>query len=486
MRHLKAWLLALTLAASACAGDPRYGRYEGYAFSYGYNAYFSTYYQMVGQPGNAAAQSAFANMSLAYGNFYYCWFPWWTQWLDGSMEQSYWLGRWQLGTYYAQAAYDQALASYQANPTAAAYQSLVNVQYAHYCAQLALNQGAPSDGLAADLRLMRNALNADRQAAGLGRLVVNGLLNDASAGHAVWMTTNGSAAHVESNGSTPASRATAKGYVGRVVESDLLYAGNYSVAYSALLADSQEFAALRHPLWTEFGLARNGSQLCVTYGGPSAASTRMQYNGGPVMGKVKVVPVYFGSYWNTAAGQSRVAALDGSYQTIVASSYADLLLEYSTPTTTIGRGTVASHYISGTATPAAAMTAEALEALLQAALPALPAPDENTLYMLCLPPGTARFTGSVTGAAGFHSYVPLGSGRRAYYGTTLYGSLSFMTSVLSHEVAEAVTDPDVAAGWYDANGDEIGDLQPYQDDVINGYTLQRIWSNVRSQARTAP
>ncbi|KAJ3330833.1 hypothetical protein HDU76_004751 [Blyttiomyces sp. JEL0837] len=60
-------------------------------------------------------------------------------------------------------------------------------------------------------------------------------------------------------------------------------------------------------------------------------------------------------------------------------------------------------------------------------------------------------------------------------------------SVATHELVEAVSDPDVGLvgavnayplGWYDnANNAEIGDLCNAQEGSVNGYTVQLMWSN---------
>jgi hypothetical protein len=60
--------------------------------------------------------------------------------------------------------------------------------------------------------------------------------------------------------------------------------------------------------------------------------------------------------------------------------------------------------------------------------------------------------------------------------------LSNFTATLAHEIAEAVTDPDPAGGWYDNNnGFEIGDLCNTQQATMTGidnfkYVVQKVWS----------
>jgi len=55
--------------------------------------------------------------------------------------------------------------------------------------------------------------------------------------------------------------------------------------------------------------------------------------------------------------------------------------------------------------------------------------------------------------------------------------LDALTSVCSHELAEAITDPVPGQGWYnDANG-EIGDICAWQNKTLGAYEVQLLWSN---------
>jgi hypothetical protein len=127
-------------------------------------------------------------------------------------------------------------------------------------------------------------------------------------------------------------------------------------------------------------------------------------------------------------------------------------------------------------------------------------PDANRLYVVYLPP-EVRLTGN--NLSGYHSmnfdllkgtiYYAVITDQSALYPMGYPGGLtSFQkqTAVTSHELAEAVTDPNTVTGWRDYNpfsktkGDEIGDIS--QDlartslnatGVLNGYVVQKEWSN---------
>jgi hypothetical protein len=59
--------------------------------------------------------------------------------------------------------------------------------------------------------------------------------------------------------------------------------------------------------------------------------------------------------------------------------------------------------------------------------------------------------------------------------------LDALTSVCSHELAEAITDPVPGQGWYDDAKGEIGDICAWQNKQLGTYEVQLLWSN-RAQA----
>lgn len=100
----------------------------------------------------------------------------------------------------------------------------------------------------------------------------------------------------------------------------------------------------------------------------------------------------------------------------------------------------------------------------------LPPPDDETLYVLCTP-GDVRvvFDGDSQGSCqtwcGYHSSGWTSDNRRFIYSVQpsslcgpCGGDFASWTMVLSHEIAEAATDP-FATGWYDdSDGSENADI----------------------------
>lgn len=131
-----------------------------------------------------------------------------------------------------------------------------------------------------------------------------------------------------------------------------------------------------------------------------------------------------------------------------------------------------------------------VQALLAAQLgKALPLPDASTLYCLYFPDGVTidlQSDASCQTFCGYHDQF-LFQNLPVQYAVLPYPScvgclgglsaIDALTSITTHEVAEALTDPLPGAGWYDDTNGEIGDICAWQNRVDNGYAVQLLWSN---------
>ena len=256
------------------------------------------------------------------------------------------------------------------------------------------------------------------------------------------------------------------------------------------------------------------------------AGAHLTYYGGKIIPNVKVVQVLYGAGTYTSevssTGASSIAAL---YRAILNSSYMSWLVEYNTasPAQTIGFGSFTGQF---TITPSAANAPKApgcsatngvTDAQIQAELKAqvtaghLPAADTNTYYVVHFPANVSISQGgSCSGVAGgfcaYHGTVAAGALSEFYYGvipdfttpgmtsgcggSTRYGN---ETSVSSHELIEAITDPEVGIAtvtgpplaWYDTVNGEIGDICNAQQATIIGtdnasYVVQTEFSNAQN------
>jgi hypothetical protein len=230
-------------------------------------------------------------------------------------------------------------------------------------------------------------------------------------------------------------------------------------------------------------------------GGQSNA--HMVYRGGPIISNVKVYTVFWGA---SVKNQSQ---LDAFYTTLVNSAYIDGLREYDTPTQSIGRGAFQSAYVDAKAPSGAQIDDTQVQQELARLIDggALPQPDANTLFMVHFPAGVTismQGSSSCQQFCAYHSSFAHGSGD-VYYGilpdfsgrcsscggesTAFNGT----TVVASHEVAEAITDPNIGVAnstqdekqlaWYDDTYDEIGDVCQGQSFTFEGYRVTKLWSN---------
>ncbi len=247
---------------------------------------------------------------------------------------------------------------------------------------------------------------------------------------------------------------------------------------------------------------------------------KLSYNKGHVISNVKVVPVFWGPNLFTEA-KLRIGPF---YDALVVSPFFDFLNEYATTTPggtqqTIGPGTSVAPV---TITPINQNTLLneldlQTEVAAQIGAGGLPQPDSNTIYMLHFPAGIGLMNGkgsydcSVPNGSfcGYHSNGKVGAQVFRFaampdvsQGLCATGCLAptgsvfdNLTATSSHELVEAITDPDDGTGWYDKQPQdavsyhqEIGDICSYvYDDTMTipgldggTFIVQREWSNLYS------
>lgn len=227
---------------------------------------------------------------------------------------------------------------------------------------------------------------------------------------------------------------------------------------------------------------------------PSGA--HLNYYGGPVLKNVNVIPVY----WNSSVAYQ--SNLNSFYAAIPGSAHYTMLSQYSS----IGKGTRGTPYVDtkGTGTFTDAQVQAELNRLFTAGV--IPQPSANNYYPVHFPSGVtvvdSSGSASCTQWCAYHgTYVR--NGVNVNYGIIPdqgggcaggCGSNSLrvnnLTSVSSHELVEATTDPAVGLAtvygpplaWYDPTYGEIGDICNAQQATITGtdglsYVVQKEFSN---------
>ena len=231
----------------------------------------------------------------------------------------------------------------------------------------------------------------------------------------------------------------------------------------------------------------------------------LTYYGGRVLSHVKVDLVVW-DRWSYAksvplTGKRSVSSF---FAGITASKYMDWLDEYDTPTQHIGRGTLEGVYTVHPPSSANGSVVSndqigsALRSLIDAGQ--LPQPSTNRIYAIFFRSGQKIVMADANSADDFCAYhdTMTYKSSTAYYAVVPYelgnrgckaASTSFnsVTTVVSHELVEGITDPGVGLNrlaWYDRANGESADIcagassgaRVVGADGVS-YSVQRIWSN---------
>jgi hypothetical protein len=231
----------------------------------------------------------------------------------------------------------------------------------------------------------------------------------------------------------------------------------------------------------------------------------LDYYGGRVLTHVKVSVVVWSTWpYGRTVPLTGAHSISSFFSGITASPYFDWLSEYNTPTQRIGRGTLDGVYTvhPPTAANGTTVTETQIESALRTMIAAgqLPRPSTTRLYAIFFRSGQKIVTPDGDSANDFCAYheTMSYSSSTAYFAVIPYelrntgckaASTSFdsLTTVVSHELIEGVTDPGVGLNrisWYDRNNGEIGDIcagvsAPAAVTGGDGvrYVVQREWSN---------
>ena len=230
-------------------------------------------------------------------------------------------------------------------------------------------------------------------------------------------------------------------------------------------------------------------------------------HGGAVLSNVEVQGLYLGSDWNSSTYHSQAKTLDGFLKGIVNSSYMDMLSKAGYG---VSRGTQHGGIVDSISLDSSQyLTDGEIQGEVQGGISqgALAAPNANSLYVVFVEDNIAiqdsQGETSQTNFLGYHSsfygYDASGQDALIRYAVIAYpggdvgnatipwvSTTGQLTEVTSHELAEAVTDPDVGVGiltWYDDQKGENGDICVGQTVYLNGYAVQRI-SDLNDQGMT--
>ena len=216
------------------------------------------------------------------------------------------------------------------------------------------------------------------------------------------------------------------------------------------------------------------------------------FGGGAVVAHVQVQALFYGTYWSTSDGQQSASDINTYLSYLVDSSFMDVMNEYG-----VGHGTFLGNGIVDPGLLGASIQVEIANDITAGRLPGA---SINTLYVVFTPPNVSVTSGSESSLLdffGYHNIFSYGATGVVNYavianpiGNGTDGSMTVfqtITHTISHELSEAVTDPD-GAGWVDpVSGDEIADAadRPGNIAFLNDYVVAGLWS-VAQQAVVYP
>ncbi|ORY38368.1 hypothetical protein BCR33DRAFT_769184 [Rhizoclosmatium globosum] len=195
----------------------------------------------------------------------------------------------------------------------------------------------------------------------------------------------------------------------------------------------------------------------------AAPAAALKYGGGPVLANVEIFPVYYGS---DTLFQSQTTAF---YASVANSPLMDMMSQYSTPSQKIGRGKLVGSYVIASPSKKSISETDIQAALQNLVSQGIIKPNANTVQTSA---GQVAY-----GVIPDQSGQCLGCGGAGGQGDAFRA----VTDSASHELAEAVTDPQPTTGW-NGSGGEIGDLcNPTSGFVTGGdgqvWFIQGEWSN---------
>jgi hypothetical protein len=223
----------------------------------------------------------------------------------------------------------------------------------------------------------------------------------------------------------------------------------------------------------------------------------VSYHHGKLLQNVRTIGAFIGAAWNTDPDAAAMRLkLDEFLAFLVTSDVIDNLAEYSINGMTIGHGRHAGSVVLDQIAVGATLDDSAIQTALTDAIAAgtLEPNDANTLYIAFTPDGTtvtSTIGTSCENLCGFHGEL---ANNAAYAvipfpscpGCQLNGSVfDGYTSVVSHEVAEAITNP-FDDGWHAADHSEIGDLcaiPEWKTRTTGGFVVQTEFSQANKDCR---
>jgi hypothetical protein len=229
----------------------------------------------------------------------------------------------------------------------------------------------------------------------------------------------------------------------------------------------------------------------------------VSFFGGNLLSHVQAQALFLGHEFSTSPANTETAALDAFLKDITGGPYMQALARAGF---NVGPGSAVAGAVDDTPLTVGSTISDAsIQARLQADVSSglLQAPNANTLYVVYVEPDVAVNLGAGQGTTqqgilGYHTaflganvapirYAVVASPGGAAGNSVLPEATTIfdqLTAVTSHELAEAVTDPDINSnvnngrlGWFDPQRGEIGDVEENNPNAfvrLDGNLVQEV------------
>jgi hypothetical protein len=202
-------------------------------------------------------------------------------------------------------------------------------------------------------------------------------------------------------------------------------------------------------------------------------------SGGRILTSATIHRFFWGDYWTQAANTAEASAYDTTWTNLANSpSFYTRLTEYGAKAGTAG----VRYNIAGAATGSISDT-QVTSAIQSYITNTRIFPGADDIFVVFLPPGTTNQSDISNGWSGHHNhftaYLRIGKlvhSRDVAWAVIEYSSdPTYTNPVVSHEISEAISDPDLNA-FYDSSGAEIGDICRFNYNNIAGTQVETIYS----------
>lgn len=228
------------------------------------------------------------------------------------------------------------------------------------------------------------------------------------------------------------------------------------------------------------------ARVMISFHSPCDApsTTTTSGGGGPTVRNVAVQLLFWGSAWQNNPSPT-TARVIGAVSTILSGPYMTGLIQYG-----VGPGSLQNAGIVTGADPSNPFSDSSVQSMIGSLISqgSIPQASPENLYLVIAPANV----GGTQNSVGYHSFFTAGSPNTwpfAWYGwVTHTGTLASLTPTLTHELAEAVSDPDGAGIQVNprnsSSWNEIGDVC-CSTHRVGGVLVQSYWSQ-RDKACIVP